>query len=80
MTPKQEDDKKSEDKKSTSEAKLSAKELLETDTPLEEAVKFLVPLQTLARRTMQTHLLAYDIHSRRRECASSSSPPPPCFY
>lgn len=67
VTLKQEDDKKSEDKKSTSEAKLSAKELLETDTPLEEAVKFLIPLQTLARQTMQTHLLAYDIHSRRRK-------------
>ena len=39
---------------------------LQTDKPLEEAVKFLVPLQTLSPGNVATHTLAYEIHSRRR--------------
>ena len=38
---------------------------LQTEKPLEEAVKFLVPLQTLSPGRVATHTLAYEIHSRR---------------
>ena len=44
------------------------KELLSTKTPLDEALKFLVPLQLFSSGRIETHLLAYAIHSRRREC------------
>ena len=37
----------------------------QTDKPLEVAVKFLIPLQTLAPSQVTTHTLAYEIHSRR---------------
>ena len=37
----------------------------QTDKPLEEAVKFLVPLQMLAPGHVSTHTMAYEIHSRR---------------
>lgn len=37
------------------------------EDPLREAIKFLLPLQTMCRDNVKTHLLAYAIHSRRRE-------------
>ena len=37
------------------------------EDPLGEAIKFLLPLQTMCRDNVKTHLLAYAIHSRRRE-------------
>ena len=38
---------------------------LQTDKPLEVAVKFLVPLQLLSPSNVTTHTLGYEIHSRR---------------
>lgn len=40
---------------------------VQNDKPLEEAVKFLIPLQALAPRHTETHTMAYEIHSRRRK-------------
>jgi peptide alpha-N-acetyltransferase len=57
-----EEDKKVEER----EPKFDPDKLLQTDKPLEEAVKFLVPLQTLSPGNVATHTLAYEIHSRRR--------------
>ena len=37
------------------------------EDPLGEAIKFLIPLQTMCRDNVKTHLLAYAIHSRRRK-------------
>ena len=39
--------------------------LVKTDKPLEEAVKFLKPLQELSPNLIETQLLAFDIHFRR---------------
>ena len=39
----------------------------QTDNALEEAVKFLIPLQTLAPGHVATHTMAYEVHSRRRK-------------
>lgn len=35
------------------------------DNPLEEAVKFLIPLKTLVRHKIETHLLAFEIYFRK---------------
>ena len=40
---------------------------LQTEDPLGEAVKFLKPLQLLAPDRIETHLLAYEIYSRKGE-------------
>jgi N-alpha-acetyltransferase 15/16, NatA auxiliary subunit len=39
--------------------------LVKTDKPLEEAVKFLKPLQELSPSLLETQLLAFDVHFRR---------------
>jgi len=39
--------------------------LAKTEKPLEEAVKFLKPLQELCPRLLETQLLAFDVHFRR---------------
>ena len=39
----------------------------QTDKPLEVAVKFLIPLQALGPLHVETHTMAYEIHSRRRK-------------
>lgn len=39
--------------------------LVKTNKPLEEAVKFLKPLQELSATLLQTQLLAFDVHVRR---------------
>ena len=41
--------------------------VLQTDTPLEEAVKFLKPLQLLASQRIDTHVLAFEIYYRKGE-------------
>jgi N-alpha-acetyltransferase 15/16, NatA auxiliary subunit len=51
------DAKKDEDPKGES--------LVKTDKPLEEAVKFLKPLQELSPSLLQTQLLAFEVHVRR---------------
>ena len=40
--------------------------LAKTDRPLEEALKFLKPLQELSPSLLETQLLAFDVHFRRR--------------
>lgn len=35
------------------------------DNPLDEAVKFLVPLKNLVRHNIETHLLAFEIYFRK---------------
>lgn len=35
--------------------------------PLEQAIRFLVPLQTLASDNIQSHIFAYEIYSRKGE-------------
>jgi N-alpha-acetyltransferase 15/16, NatA auxiliary subunit len=39
--------------------------LVKTEKPLEEAVRFLKPLQELSPTLLETHLLAFDVHYRR---------------
>jgi N-alpha-acetyltransferase 15/16, NatA auxiliary subunit len=39
--------------------------LVKTEKPLEEAVKFLKPLQELSPTLLETQLLAFDVHFRR---------------
>ena len=39
--------------------------LVKTDQPLEEAVKFLKPLQEFSPTLIETQLLAFDVHFRR---------------
>lgn len=39
--------------------------LVKTDKPLEEAVKFLKPLQELSPTLLQTQVFAFDVHLRR---------------
>lgn len=41
--------------------------LSQTDKPLEEALRFLKPLQLLALSRIETHLYAYRVHSKRGE-------------
>lgn len=38
------------------------------DNPLEEAVKFLIPLKNLVRCKIETHLLAFEIYFRKGSC------------
>lgn len=47
------------------EEELVPEKLAKTDKPLEEAVKFLKPLQMLSPKQIETHILAYDIYSRK---------------
>ena len=56
-TSEQKDAKKDDDPKGEALAK--------TDKPLEEAVKFLKPLQELSPSLLETQLLAFDVHFRR---------------
>lgn len=35
------------------------------ENPLEEAVKFLIPLKNLVRNKIETHLLAFEIYFRK---------------
>ena len=39
--------------------------LVKTEKPLEEALKFLKPLQELSPSLLETQLLAFDVHFRR---------------
>ena len=39
--------------------------VLQTEEPLEQAIKFLRPLQALAPENVETHTQAYDIYSRK---------------
>jgi len=39
--------------------------LVKTDKPLEDAIKFLKPLQELSPSLIETQILAFDVHFRR---------------
>ncbi|CAL1613805.1 unnamed protein product [Knipowitschia caucasica] len=41
--------------------------LIKTEYPLEEAVKFLMPLKNLVRNKIETHLLAFEIYFRKEK-------------
>uniref|UniRef100_A0AAQ5XTU6 N-alpha-acetyltransferase 15, NatA auxiliary subunit a n=1 Tax=Amphiprion ocellaris TaxID=80972 RepID=A0AAQ5XTU6_AMPOC len=41
--------------------------LAKPDNPLEEAVKFLIPLKNLVRNKIETHLLAFEIYFRKEK-------------
>lgn len=41
---------------------------LQVDDPLEQAIKFLQPLQTLAKDRIETHLMAFEVFYRKSEC------------
>lgn len=56
-TAEQKDGKKDEDPK--------GEMLVKTEKPLEEAVRFLKPLQELSPAQIETQLLAFDVHFRR---------------
>ena len=64
--------KKQEEQNATPETKNAKKDddpmgeaLVKTDKPLEEALKFLKPLQELSPSLLETQLLAFDVHFRR---------------
>lgn len=38
---------------------------LQADDPLEQAIKFLLPLQDLAANQIETHLMAFEIYIRK---------------
>lgn len=44
---------------------IQADKLASTTDPLQQAVKFLIPLQSFASSRIETHLLAYEIYSRK---------------
>ncbi|CAG2113934.1 unnamed protein product [Medioppia subpectinata] len=47
--------------------KLDASKLERPEHPLEEAIKFLTPLQMFAAQRLDTHLLAFDIYHRKNK-------------
>jgi len=58
--------KKSEEELDTpTKDELIPEKLCRPDDPLEEASKFLLPLQQLANKTINTHLLAFEIYYRK---------------
>ncbi|KAH0520369.1 N-alpha-acetyltransferase 16, NatA auxiliary subunit [Microtus ochrogaster] len=48
-------------------------EVERVDNPLEEAIKFLTPLKTLAADNIQTHLLAFEIYFRKEYLSKPDS-------
>lgn len=44
---------------------LIPEKLAKIENPLEQAIKFLQPLQTLAPERIQTHLMAFEIYFRK---------------
>ncbi|KAF5890761.1 N-alpha-acetyltransferase 15, NatA auxiliary subunit, partial [Clarias magur] len=44
---------------------LIPEKLAKVETPLDEAVKFLIPLKTLVKNKIETHLLAFEIYFRK---------------
>jgi peptide alpha-N-acetyltransferase len=46
---------------------LVPEKLARVEDPLEQAIRFLQPLQTLAARRIETHLMAFEIYSRKKK-------------
>ncbi|XP_021921267.1 N-alpha-acetyltransferase 15, NatA auxiliary subunit isoform X1 [Zootermopsis nevadensis] len=46
---------------------LVPEKLARVEDPLEQAIRFLQPLQTLAGRRIETHLMAFEIYSRKKK-------------
>ena len=57
--------KEPENKKEEGKPKIDPKELVKCSKPLDEAIKFLIPLQTLATERIETHLMAFEIYYRK---------------
>lgn len=41
--------------------------LFQVDDPLEQAMRFLQPLQSLAKDRIETHLMAFEVYYRKSE-------------
>lgn len=54
-----------QDQDGPKEEELVPEKLAKVDNPLEQAIKFLKPLQSFASERIQTHLYAYEIYSRK---------------
>lgn len=59
--------KETENKKEEGKQKIDPSALVKCEKPLEEAIKFLVPLQTLAKERIETHLMAFEIYYRKEK-------------
>lgn len=57
--------KEAEGKKEEGKVKIVAEDLLQCEKPLDEALKFLIPLQLLAKERIETHLMAFEIFYRK---------------
>lgn len=56
---------------------LIPEKLTRAEDPLEQAIKFLQPLQTLASDRIQTHLMAFEIYYRKGEYLRRTCRGPP---
>lgn len=61
----QQNDKNSESVSELHQEKLDTSKLERPEDPLAEAIKFLTPLQILAKQRLDTHLLAFEIYFRK---------------
>lgn len=59
--------KETDNKKDETKAKIDPKELVKCEKPLDEAIKFLTPLQILAKERIDTHLMAFEIYYRKEK-------------
>jgi len=59
------DPKEPDMKKEEGKGKIDPNELVNCKNPLEEAIRFLIPLQNLAKDRIETHLMAFDIYFRK---------------
>lgn len=57
--------KEADSKKDEGKPKIDPKELAKCEKPLDEAIKFLIPLQMLAKERIETHLMAFEIYYRK---------------
>ncbi|CAG2177200.1 unnamed protein product, partial [Oppiella nova] len=63
----QQNDKNNENSGELHQEKLDVSKLERPDHPLDEAIKFLTPLQMLAANRLDTHLLAFEIYFRKNK-------------
>jgi len=59
--------KETDNKKEEGKQKIDPSALVKCQQPLEEAIKFLVPLQLLATNRIETHLMAFEIYYRKEK-------------
>lgn len=61
------ENKDAEGKKDEGKIRFDASELVKAEKPLDEAIKFLVPLQHLAKDRIETHLMGFEIYLRKEK-------------